>query len=811
MGTHLKLALRNLYREKLYALINIAGLSIAIACCIVLALYLRGELTYDHSNVNYKKIYRVVNEFTTNGTAQSFAVTSPVLGPMLKEAYPEVKDYVRFRPVLSSGPGENEVVYRHGDQSYYWDDVYFADPNVFKVFTFKILYGNPATALTQPNTIAVSETFARRYFGNKNPVGETMMSSNNIPLRITLVFADQPPNTHLKYDVLGSMSNFHTPDNTTMRRRSLWGVGIYTYLVMPANYNPDDFATISKDFFAKNMAAQGRALNSTWRAWVQPLASIHYHSTVNYDLPRGNIFYLYGFAAVGLFILAVASINYINLATARATKRARGVGIRKILGAERRSLIAQFLSEATVFTVIAAVFGVVIVEIVLTLAPVQMLFGKPLVFNLMHEPGVTAAILLGSICLGLLSGVYPALYLSSWAPLTALVGRFTGGKGSIRFRQILVFAQFAISIAVIASTLLMAAQMRFVANKKLGFQKQNRIMVTLRGVKLIEQEPTLKTELKKNAHILGVTTSSAMMGQTMPVNLFKVEANDGSMQTQGFSHMAVGDDFIEVMGMHLVDGRDFSKKLLTDVGTTFVVNQAFVRKMGWTEPLGKRIGDGRVIGVVQDFNFKSLHSVIEPFAMTPIQNNFDNVSAAVRPFLQRLLVLDVAGSDLPATLKFVQDKMAQFDPSHPFEFEFVDDSLNKLYASERQLMALIAIFAGICIFVACLGLFGLAAFTTEQRTKEIGIRKVLGSSSLQIVFLLAKGILALVLVGAVVASIGAYFAMDQWLAGFAYRAPIDPLVFVVATAAALLVAFLTIALQSYKAASADPVDALRYE
>jgi len=813
MITYLKIALRILYREKLYALINIAGLGLAIGCCVVLALYLRSELTYDQHNVMHDRIFRLASEFNFGGTEDRFAVSSAVIGEMLTDAYPEVEDYTRFRPAAT----QNKLLILHDDDAYYWDSVYFADDNVFQIFTHDVIYGDPETALIEPASVAVSESFARRYFGDANPMGENITTDAGVPVSITLVFADLPDNTHLKYDALFSSNVpfLQTPDNTTARRRGLFNVGVFTFLVMPENYDVQDFNALSADFFENNMAAMAENLSASWRGWLQPLADIHLTSDVDYDQPTGNPYYLYGFVAVGLFILLVACINYVNLATARATKRARAVGIRKILGVKRSSLILQFLGEAMLFAAIAAVVGVVLVEVVLTFSPIETLVDKQLSLDLIGEPALAALILGFSLLIGALAGLYPAFYLSSWAPLTALVGENRASKGNVRFRQVLVFAQFAISIAVIASTLLMAAQMRFIENRSLGFDAENRVMITLRGVDVVEMAPTIINDLLTDSRILGASTSQTMMGLTFPINVVQVENNEGVLQPTTINHMGVGDDFLEVMDMQLVSGRGFSRRLLTDVGRNMVVNQSFVENMGWDEPLGKRIeagaNSGRVVGVLEDFNYRSLHSPIEPFAMYPSQDDFSNVSEINRPFVTRLLVLNVAGEGIGGALRMLEDKFAEVDPSHPFEFTFIDDSLNELYASEQNLMRLIGIFAGICILIACLGLFGLAAFTTEQRTKEIGIRKVLGASAGQIIVLLSRNILLLVLVGAVVGSVGAYFAIDEWLAAFAYRAPVNPVVFIVATIAAALVAFVTIALQSHGTAREDPVNALRYE
>lgn len=821
MGAYLKIAWRSIHREKLYALINIVGLGLAIACCLVLALYLKSELTYDRHNVLHERIYRVDNEITIGGSTDRFAVTSGVLGEMLKESYPEVLDYVRFRPAAQ---GESTtLLIRHGDQAYYWENVYFADDNVFEIFTHEILYGDPATALVEPGSVAVSETFARRYFGDANPVGETITTDAGIPNTITLVFADLPDNTHMKYDALFSHNAtfLQTPQNTTQRRQALTGFSVYTFLLMPEGYDPQDFAALVTDFYDKNMASTLGAAGGSWRAWLEPLAGIHLNADVSYDRPPGNRYYLYGFAAVGLFILVVACINYVNLATARATKRARSVGIRKILGVNRWSLIAQFLGEAVLFALIAAVVGVVIVEVVLTYTPLEALIGKHLELDFVGSPGLAAAVVGFAVVLGLAAGLYPAIYLSSWAPLAALVGENRASKGNVLFRQVLVFTQFAISIAVIAATLLMAAQMRYIENKALGFEPENRLMISIRGVDLIEQLPAIINDLKADSRILGATTSAVILGQVIPINILGFEGADGVLERVTMSHMPVGESFLEVMGMKLVAGRDFSQRLLTDIGQSVIVNEALVRRMGWDEPLGRQavvpgagpsgVTTGRVIGVVSDFNFQSLRTSVAPLAMYPFVDDFSNVSELNRPFARRFLVLNVAGEGISGTLRMLEQKFAELDPGHPFEYRFLDDSLRELYVSEQNLMQLVAIFAGVCILIACLGLYGLSSFTTEQRTKEIGIRKVVGASTLQIVLLLARNVLLLVLAGAVVGSIVAYLSIDEWLAGFAYRAAVNPLVFVLATIVAAAVAFVTIALQSFGTARADPSNALRYE
>jgi putative ABC transport system permease protein len=810
LDTALKITLRSLYRDKRYALINLAGLSIAIACCLVLALYLRSELAYDRHNLQHQRIFRVANEFTTNGKLNRFAVTSASLGPMLKEQFADVQAYVRFQSV-------GERLIRVGDEAAYWRNAYAVDDNVFDVFTHTVLAGDARTALAGPSSVAVSESFARRYFGSRNPLGQTIALDNGEPREITLVFADLPESSHVKYDLLFSRNGplFADPSDDNLRRQQLFSIGVMTYVLMPEGYDLRAFDDISQQFFDRNMKALGDAIDQTWRGWLEPLADIHLHSNLVGDLPTGNLAYLYGFSIVAVFILLVASINYMNLATARATKRAKEVGLRKVLGASRAVLALQFLAEAVVLTVVALVAGVLLVEVLLNATPINDLFGKPLALRVAAEPALLGAALGAAVVVGLLSGAYPAIYLSSMLPVAALVASGKSSARSIGTRQFLVFVQFTITVCVIACTLLMAAQMRFLASKSLGFAPENRLMVTLRGVDLIERIPVLRNELTAHPRVLGVTASASMMGQNFPTNVVQVENNLGTMEQTSLNHMPVADDFVAVMGMELASGRDFSAERGTDDVTGVIVNERLVARMGWDEPLGKRIQAGpvqqTVIGVVKDFNFKSLHNAVEPFLMYRFRDDFERVPQNLRPFQNRLLVVSVAGDGLQETIAFIRGVFARLDPEHPFEYRFLDDSLDRLYLSERRLMSLIGIFAGVCIFVACLGLFGLAAFTTEQRTREIGVRKVFGASARQIIALLAQHILLLVIIGSLVASLLSYLAMDRWLSGFAYRVSQNPLWFLLAAGAALGVAYATVALQTLRAARSNPVKSLRYE
>jgi putative ABC transport system permease protein len=808
MKRYLKIALRQLARDKLYAALNVSGLALGFACCLMLGLYLWGELTYDRHHVNHERIYRIASSIKfADGHSSDMAISGSALGLMLGEEYPEYfESYVRFRDTTRPNP----VLFRHEDQKAYWDDVYLADENVFEVFTHQIVYGDPRTALAEHDWIAISRRMSQRYFGDENPVGRTLTTADGESLAIRLVFEELPENSHLRYDALIAYkgARLEVPADITQRLQRLLDLANfeYTYVVLADGADPREYARLSAEFHDKYLKMPLQVANLEWRSWLEPLADIHLNTDLEYDLPHGNRMYLYAFAAVAAFILGIACINYVNLATARAAHRTRAIGLRKILGAGRASLIAQFLGESMLFALLATVLGVILVEVLLPLPAVSALFGKTLTLDLFGRPMLGLAVLAFGLCVGLLAGLYPALYLSSFMPLTALVGRYR--PGGLRLREALVFIQFAISIGVIAGTLLMGQQMHFIASKGLGFDKENRVLLTLRKPDLVEREAFVATELEKHPGVLGVATSVTIMGRDMPNVTGKAENNEGVMTDLGFNLLPVGDDFIPVMGIEVVQGRDFSRRLLTDVGAAYIVNETFVRTMGWDNALGKRVGIGTigmnagpVIGVVKDFNFKSLRTNIEPIAMlrSPTQGG------------ERLMIVSIAPEGIRETLQHIQKLFAELDPVHPFEYTFLDEELDRLYVSEERLMRLISIFAGICIFVACLGLFGLAASATQQRTKEIGVRKVLGASTLGIILLLARRVLLLIAASAAVASIVTWLAMQEWLSGFAYRAALNPAYLLLAALGAGAVALLTIGLQSWRTARGDPVEALRYE
>ncbi len=815
----IKITLRKLYREKLYTIINVSGLALGIACCLILGLFLHSELTYDQHHKNYKRIYRVAELYTIQGTGIKLALTSYPLAPLLKKENSDVIDYVRLgRFTGRDYPG---IPFYFGDDTFYWNNVYFADNNVFEVFAYDIIYGDPKTALVEPYSMAISETIARKYFGNENPIGKTVKSFMGTH-KITLVFADLPDNTHLKTDVLIFPNEPALQLDAPRLSEELWDATVYTFLLLPENYPQTSFKKMTEAFYQKYMKEFGDKNNCKLDFWLQPLKEIHYKSPgLTGDMPTGNVLYLYGSAAIGVLILLVACINYMNLATARSLKRGKEVGIYRVMGANKSQLILQFLGESIVITLMALFFGMFIAELILFLSPINETIGNLQLTDYVTKPLLLYSLIGSTIFTGVVSGLYPAIYLSSISPIAAITAIKRAATAQFKMRQIFILLQFIISIGVIACIFLMISQMRYIANKPLGFAKENRVAIRLNGADIIEKHNIIKMELLKNPNIQGMTIGNSVPGDVGgKVLQMPIEKNDGSMGELPLVDSVEfnDDDYLHVMGMKLVEGRYFSKEISSDIKETVIVNETLARKMGWNNPLGKKIQFNsitkmetrRVIGVVKDFYYQSMHSPIAPCVLQREVYDASTIPIA-RAQQNRMMIISISGKDMSQTIDHIKNVMKEIDPRNTFRYEFLDEMINRFYVTDNQIIKLTGLFAGICVFISCLGLFGLAAFTTEQRSKEIGVRKVVGASTMQIILMLFKPTVILVLIGAVIASASAYLVMEKWLAGFAYKADINPLVFVMATLIVIIVAFVTIALQSLKTAQANPVEALRYE
>jgi putative ABC transport system permease protein len=800
---------RSATRERAYAVINLVGLAAGFACCVALALFLRGELTYDRHFENHSRIYRVAGEFSS-ATSSMLGVSQPrAMAPILAEDYPEVEAYVRF----TDASLQDGLRLRHGDRVLNWRRAYFTDASVFKVFQHQVLAGDPATALVGESSVAISHTLAKAYFGDANPIGQILTTDANQPWKVTLVFEDLPRNTHLRYDALFSDKIpllRDAADQPSRRRQLLGGYSAYTYLLMRPGFGPHEWDRINKDFMKRNVegnAPPGFKL----RFWLQPLSGIHYGEAIAGDQPLGNRAYLYGCVTVALLLLIVACINYTNLATARALKRARSVAIRKILGASRGRLLLEFLVESVLYSLAAVALGLSLAEVALTLTPLGELLGQ-VHLNLSSDPQLLGGALLMALLMGLAAGAYPAIYLSAWMPIAAFSNRGGGAASGARLREGLVLLQFVMAVGVVGATLVMAAQMRYVANTPLGFQRDNLMTVTIRGAERFDRVPTLAQELKRNQDILSVTQARVPPGARFTGGAFVFAENaKGEMQSGNGDILEVGADFLKTMGIELAEGQDFPADAAGRAGQTFLVNEAFARARGWKSAIGRRVQEGRVIGVVRDFHMQSLRNPISPLALTMLSDERKREPEARWPFLQRFILIRVSGKHFPATMRYIDSVMTRFDPGNPFEYTLLDDSLADMYGTERRMLALIAVFATLCTGVACLGLFGLTSFATQRRAREIAIRKVMGSSPWQVVWLLSRRVLLLIGIGGVIATAAAWLVMNEWLAGFAYRVSINPLLLMLSVLLAASVALGTVALQSLRTARADPADTLRHE
>lgn len=789
-------AFRSLYRDKYYAIINILGLAVAIACATILGLYLQHELNYDRHNENHEKIYRVVNLLNTNGFIEDFAKTPILLGPLLQRDFPQVESFSRFQDLSST-------IFRNEEIAFYQDSVMFADPGVFSLFTHHILAGDAETALLDPLSIAISESLAEVYFGAENPLGQSLATDTS-SYQVSLVFADLPENSHFRYDALLSMNRLDPASISDLgsqrAQNSLGDTSTYTYLELPADYPVENFESISTDFWARYMAPIFSD-TTVHEYYLEPLTDIHLHSTTLADSPRGSASFVYALAAIGAFLLAVASMNYMNLSTARSTRRAKEVAMRKLLGSERHQLILQFLGESLFLVCLSIPLAFLLAAVAMENTPLNNLLGMTLDAGMLLQPGLILIVVMTSLLLAVLSGLYPAVFLSSMKPtsVSSISKESSSRLSSVRHGLVLI--QFAISIGVIACTLLMYSQMEFFYNKALGFEKENKLVVRIRNENIVTQLAAVKDLLLANPQVLGVTTSASLPGGGFNITSTQAENNEGELEQHVFNMYSIGEDYFEVMGMAMSAGRAFDSSITTDAGNAIIVNETAKASLGWKDPIGKRIANLPVVGVVEDFNFHELGRELEPLVLL-----YDPLAEQ-----SNYLTLNLTGESLVETIDAVQSIWNQFDPTHPFEYEFLDTRINDLYSSEQSNMALVGIFATLCVLISCLGLAGLTAFTTEQRSKEIGIRKILGATSIQLILMLFRNVFVVVIAAAIIASLISYLVMNRWLQGFAYHIEINSLTFLVATMFCTAVAFITMAGQTWKTSRSNPVDALRYE
>ncbi len=791
LKNYLKTAFRNLRRHKGYSFLNIAGLAIGMACFLMIVVFVQDELSYDKFNDKADRIFRMTSEWNQRGVIAHYPLVFSGIAPLLQNDYPEVMSYARFDQRLN-------ILVSSGDKKFYEERLFFTDASFFEMFTFPLNEGNPETALIEPYSIVLTEKMAEKYFGGENPVGQTLSIDNEHDYKITGILKKIPRNSHIQFDFLASMATLEVQDP---RYGKLWAWNCYTYLLLPQGYSYLDLEKKFPDFIRRH---RGEEAAEAYTFSLQPLTSIHLHSHLGSEIePNGDVRYVYIFSIIAFFLLLIACINFMNLSTARSANRAKEVGMRKVLGADRARLTRQFLGESLFLSLLAMPIAVALIQ--LFLPAFNALTGKDLRIGYMGNSVVFLGLIGILLFVGLISGSYPAFFLSTFRPAEVLRGKLKGGSGSVLFRKVLVVVQFSISIVLIAGTLIIANQLDFIRNKKLGFDKEHVVVMPVSRAGIGQDFEAFKKELLQNPGVESACGSTSLPSLLTTLSTFIPEGFEEEERLT-LRNVLVDYDFIKTFGMEIVEGRDFSRNFATDSKEAFIVNEAALKEFGWDSAVGKRLIDldgpkGYVIGVVKDFHFRSKRQRIEPLilSLAPSSRYVYFVSVKIKSW------------NLGDTLNFLKSRWQVFSPNWPFEYFFLDDNFDRMYKSEDRLSHVFLTFTFLAIIIACLGLFGLTAFTAEQRTKEIGIRKVLGASTPGVVLLLSKEFMKWVLIANVIAWPVAYFAMSRWLENFAYRISLGWAVFAVSAALALGIALITVGFQATKAALANPADVLRYE
>jgi putative ABC transport system permease protein len=812
---HLLVTLRTLRRQKGYAAINVLGLAVGIACCLLIGLYVREEKGYDRFHEDAESIYRVNWDFDWRGNAGVAPGTPPPLAAAFTAEIPGVEAATRLYPVAGT-------TVRHGDTSFDEDAILAADSNFFSFFSFNLVAGDPRTALAAPNSVVLTESAAQRYFGDAPALGrglqigeakEVLGRPYDEVFRVTGVVADPPAASHIQFDLLTSMTSH--PEVAFFDWSWVW-MQVVTYVKVPpgtpaaaveadaravvATHAPAAFERIG--FSYDELVTSG----GRWAFVLQPLTEVYLGSAGigNRVGPAGNGAAVLLFAVIAVFVLLIACVNFMNLATARAARRAKEVGVRKVLGSQRRTLLGQFLVEALVLSGLALPVAFLLVQG--AVGPFNELSGKALDVHLFEPVWLPVALVLIVGVVGLLAGSYPALYLSSFPPIEALRGAFTPGGRSRWSRHVLVVFQFVLSIGLIAGTLIVHRQMDFVQHADLGFDQDNVVVISNENDRLRGQAAAFTERIEEHTAVRSAAVSTGVPPTYGFEDFYRAEGH-GDEQLSLISYMT-DEDFLPTLGITLVEGRGFSDARASDAHSV-IVNEAAVEAFGWDDPIGQTIeypsqGRYEVIGVMEDFHFLTLRSPIQPFAL------FHHSSESYQ-IPDSYVVVRLAAGDLESGLGVLAAEWERFAPDTPFAYSFLDARLGEQYRAERRLGDLFSVFAGLTIFIACLGLLGLAAHAAERRTKEIGVRKVLGASVPALVALLSKDFVRLVLVGFLVATPIAYLGAQRWLDGFAYRTEIGLGVFVIAGLVALVIALATVGFHAVRAATGDPVESLRTE
>jgi putative ABC transport system permease protein len=789
LSNYLKIAIRNLKRHKGYSAINIAGLAVGMASALLITLWVQHELSYDKFHVNANELCRIITKDEKEPENSGNYNCALMLPTTLKDNYPEIADFSRLIKLSSIRSCQvSYVPVQNPDARKIFKEEWFflADPSFFRMFTFPFSKGNPQTALSSVDNIVITEKTAEKYFGDEDPMGKVVNLNGESDLTVAGVIGNIPDNSSLKFD-------FIAPIQIMRGYLKTWAVVGPAFIQLEKGAS---FQEVEKKIYGA-IEKYGPERLSGQRVTLQPMRDIHLNAGLG---SSGNKNYVYIFSIVAVFILAIACINFMNLSTARSGIRAKEIGLRKVLGVYPPQLIRQFLTESVFMSSISLALGLVLLEIFLPIF--RGLTARQLEIHYFDNFIVLPGLIGFAILVGVAAGVYPAFVISSFQPVNILKGLFTGSPKRSTLRTILVVLQFSISILLIVATTIVYKQLNFILTKDLGFDREQVLSIPISD-KYKRKYDTLKRELGDVSDVINITTSNSL-----PVNIdgFNPVSWEGKSSDDPvyMSFVSVDYDYIETMKMEIVKGRSFSRKFAEE-SSSFIINEAGQKLMGMDDPIGKIFSlqnrKGRIIGVVKDFNFASLKDKIQPLVMT----------FAPGWYFSPYFLIKIKIENLSGTLENLRHAAKRFDPDYPFEYRFLDDAFNEMYRSEEQLGRIFVYFAILAIFISCLGLFGMASFMTESRTKEIGVRKILGASVAKLIFSLSREFIKWVLAANIIAWPVAYFMMSKWLQNFTYRIDISIWIFLMSAILALFVAFLTVSFQSIRAATANPVDSLRYE
>jgi putative ABC transport system permease protein len=806
LKNYFKTAIRNLLRYKGFTIINIASLAIGITGCLVIALFVWDELKFDKFFKGHENVYRIYNSSTDKNGTRTLANTPPMFATYLKQQYPEVENTLRI--FMSRG----KFLFEVQEKANFEDKGMYVEGSFFDLFPLKFVAGDPKTALAEPNTVVITEDVAKRYFGTSQAIDKTIYIDKDT-FAVKGVLAPFPKHFHLDFNYLMSFSSVNIP--AERMERWTWQQ-FFTYIKVKPATNALQLENKFQAAVVKETSSKTQEAGFTFIPHFQQLQDIHLKSSdfVYDNAVRGNEMYVNGLSIIALFVLAIACFNFVNLATARSFRRAKEIGVRKVVGADRKQLIGQFTGETIFLSIISIVIATVATLILIPF--VNDFTGKSISFNPITNPLLGLLLLAASVIIGVLAGIYPALVLSGFEPVKVLKGmKLSAGNNSHTawLRQGLVIVQFALSALLIVSTTIVYRQITFLHNKDLGFNKEQVLFFDIRG-DVAQNIETFKNELKTSPNIISATSGYGLPGDQFAGDGVIVPSIDGEKR-QTNSLFIVDHDYIKTLGLKVIAGRDFSKERTTDVNEAFILNETAVKQFGFGTPekaLGQKIHwdkwvpdslnpikKGEVIGVIKDFHYKSLHEKVEPAVLQ------------IYPQVAVKIAVKVKGTDMQSTIAHIDKTWNKFSPGFPLNYKFMDESFGEMYKAEDKLSSLLWIFTIMAIVVGCMGLFGLAAFSAEQRTKEIGIRKVLGASVVSIVAMLSRNFLKPVLIASVIAFPIAWYLMNKWLEDFPYRVNISWWVFGIAAIAALVIALITVSFQTIKAAVSNPIKSLRTE